>query len=263
MKRRLANLLRRIANKLSPLPVLKQADPTPTPTAQQIKEKLIENLFHSVKIFGLKPAHILDIGANCGDWTRLTLKHFPDATYTLLEPNPVMRDRMQDLLSTNPKIRLFSKGASDENGEFLFTITGRDDSCNFLLNSQQATELGLPQIPVELVTIDSFLENQSLPHPQIIKIDAEGLDLKVLKGAANTLKKCELVFAEAAVMCKWKPAVFSNTVASLVAYMDEQGFTVFDITDINRTHVHGNLWLIELAFVRKDGYIDLAVDRIF
>ena len=263
MRRRVANVLRRIAHRISPLPAAKPPEPPPKPTPQEIKEALIDNVFHSVKEFGLRPKHILDIGANCGDWTRHTLKHFPEAQYTLLEPNPLMKNRIQNLLDSNPRVKLFSVGASEQVGEFPFTITSRDDSCNFLLNAQQAAELGLQQIPVPVVTIDGLLQQHSLPSPEIIKIDAEGLDLSVLKGAVNALQTCELVFAEAAVMCKWKPAVFNNTVAALVAFMDTEGFTLFDITDVNRTQVHGNLWLIELAFVRKDGRIDKSVDRMF
>ena len=49
--------------------------------------------------------HIVDIGANHGTWTRETLKYFPDAFYTLIEPQKWLQPSFQDLLDSNSKIK--------------------------------------------------------------------------------------------------------------------------------------------------------------
>jgi hypothetical protein len=38
--------------------------------------------------------------------------------------------------------------------------------------------------------------------------------------------------------------------------MDSKGYRVFEITDINRPFSNRVLWLVELAFIRKNGYFD-------
>jgi hypothetical protein len=47
--------------------------------------------------------------------------------------------------------------------------------------------------------------------------------------------------------------VFTNTVEDVICAMSQLGMVLFDITDLNRTEKHGALWLVELAFVKKDG----------
>ncbi|MEO8209798.1 MAG: FkbM family methyltransferase [bacterium] len=45
-----------------------------------------------------------------------------------------------------------------------------------------------------IVTLNSVCEKYSLPIPEIVKIDAEGLDLEVVKGAQNLIGKTEVFF---------------------------------------------------------------------
>jgi hypothetical protein len=105
------------------------------------------------------------------------------------------------------------------------------------------------------VALDQFLPTLAVPAPDLVKIDAEGWDLEVIKGAKNTLKNAQVVLMEAAVMCK----AFTNSVAKTTEAMADMGFCVFDITDLNRTQKHNALWLIELAFVKTGGPLDRQV----
>jgi len=45
----------------------------------------LDSFFSLLKERGFAPKHIMDIGANHGNWTRTALKYFPDAYYTLVE----------------------------------------------------------------------------------------------------------------------------------------------------------------------------------
>jgi hypothetical protein len=42
----------------------------------------------------------------------------------------------------------------------------------------------------------------------------------------------------------------------MVDYMDKKGYSLFEITDLNRPFQPQVLWLVELAFVKKQGIID-------
>jgi hypothetical protein len=130
-----------------------------------------------------------------------------------------------------------------------------DDSHTFALTSQQAEDLGYPQIEVPVVALDDFFKERGLPKIDILKIDAEGWDLEVLKGATNTATQADVVLMEASVL----NPVFTNTVEEVVGAMSRLGFVLFDITDLNRTMKHGALWLVELAFVKKDGDLRKAI----
>jgi FkbM family methyltransferase len=220
---------------------------------ENIKEAgLLENFFSLLSEIGFVPNHIIDVGANHGGWTRTALNYFPNAQYSLLEPQQWLESYVKDLLETNSKIRFFPCGAGSESGSLKFTITSRDDSSNFLISSVDANNAGYEQIDVEVVTLNELVSKHNLPQPDIIKIDAEGFDLKVLEGADNFFGKTEIFMVEAAVVAK----VIENSFLKVVEFMNLRGYKLFDITDMNRPFEPRVLWLTELVFIRKGGTID-------
>jgi hypothetical protein len=87
----------------------------------------LDSFFPLLKQFGFAPKHIIDVGANHGNWTRTAIKHFPDAQYTLVEPQDRLKVDISDLLDRGYRIRWLSVGAGDKPGNFPFTISHRDD----------------------------------------------------------------------------------------------------------------------------------------
>lgn len=211
--------------------------------------------FQCIKNLGFNPAHIVDVGANRGTWTRNALQFFPDAHYSLFEPQAYLSASFNDLLR-NPKIKFYAKGVGQRSGIMDLTTSDRDDSFSFSFTAEQAQARGRTQVKAPVVALDEFLPTLDLPAPDLVKIDAEGWDLEVLKGAKNTISNAQVVLMEAAVMSK----AFTNSVAKTTEAMSDMDFCVFDITDLNRTQKHNALWLMELAFVKKGGGLDCKVD---
>lgn len=231
-----ARLMRGVAQRLDPI-VQKRAAPP------------LQRTLDLLRTLSFKPAHIVDIGANHGDWTRITKRYFPDSVYTLIEPQPQLRERIQDLLSDGSKVTLHSVGVGAQDGEMAFTIHQEDHSSTFSLSAEEAQKLGLKQIMLPVRSLDSLLAENGLPPPDLIKIDAEGLDLQVLQGAALALRTCEVVYVECGIMCHTVP----NDVLTVIQTMQNLGFSLFDLSDGVRTEKHGCLWLLELVFVKTDG----------
>jgi FkbM family methyltransferase len=215
---------------------------------------LTDPFFNTLLKLGFEPQHVIDIGANRGNWTRTAMRYFPESRYTLFEPQG-------DLLAgsdlvRNERVRFYAMGVGPRTATMLLSKHERDDSFSFALSEKEASDLGRPQVEAPVVALDEFLKNQEIPYPDILKIDAEGWDLEVLKGAETTVQKAEVVLLEAAVMNKR----FANKIAKVISEMEIRGFVVFDITDLNRTQRHNALWLVELAFVKKGGPLDCNVD---
>ena len=83
----------------------------------------------------------------------------------------------------------------------------------------------------------------------MVKIDAEGLDLRVLAGASDLLGKTDVFLVEAVVCACDRD--YENTAAEVVKFMANAGYRLVDITDLNRSPKHNVLWLCELAFLRN------------
>ena len=217
------------------------------------KNSLLKTFFNVSISMGFIPKHIIDIGANHGTWTRETIKYFPDAHYTMLEPQHWLRESFQDLMDLNPRIDFHAVGAGNKIGTFEFTIVDRDDSCNFRYTKEEAKERGYEQIEVPIITLDDLILSQiNKPFPDLVKIDAEGLDIQVLEGASSLMGKTEVFMVEAAVGCK----EMTNSLFKIVNYMNEKGYILFDITDLNRPFSIEILWLTELVFIKKNGVLD-------
>lgn len=227
----------------------------PIPLNTNSKDYLLFNFYDTLKKMGFTPQHIVDVGANHGAWTREALRYFPDAHYTLLEPQNWLKKSFQDILDANSKVQYYPVGAGEKEGSFHFTIVDRDDSCSFRYSQEEAKTAGFEQIEIPMVTLNGLLENSKLPVPDIIKIDAEGLDIAVLKGASDFFGKTEIFMVEAGVVNK----SFDNSFLKLINFMDEKDYRLFDITDLNRPFQPQVLWLVELVFVKKNGFLDSQV----
>lgn len=216
------------------------------------KNYLLYNFYDIIKKMDFNPNHIVDIGANKGTWTREALKYFPKAQYTMIEPQNWLKESFQDLLNTNKSIHFFPVGAGNKKGSFMFTIVDRDDSCSFRYSEEDAKKQGFKQIEIPVVTLNELIKENNFISPDIIKIDAEGLDIEVLDGASDFFGRTEIFMIEAGVVNKQ----FDNSFLKIINYMDEKGYRLFEITDLNRPFEPKVLWLVELVFILKDGVLD-------
>lgn len=204
----------------------------------------LNNFFPLIKRLGFNPKHILDVGANRGNWTREAINYFPQAYYTLVEPQDELKIYIKDLVDHGFHLHWINAGASDQPGVLPLNILGHDHSSTFLQVSRTESE-SIRQVVVPLRTVNEIVESSGLPTPEMVKIDAEGLDLKVLAGASDLFGKTEIFLAEASI----GQLDFENTALALIQKMAEAGYRFIDITDLNRSPRHGVLWLCEFVFL--------------
>jgi FkbM family methyltransferase len=210
--------------------------------------------FEAIQRAGFTPRHIVDVGANRGNWTRAAIRFFPEAQYTLVEPQDHLKVHIQDLIERGYRIRWVNAAASDHSGILPFTIAQRDDSSTLALSEKEARDSGAKQVPVQVTTLNELVASDRERPPDLVKIDAEGFDLKVLAGASKLMSKTDVFLAEATVCC-----TYENSVLDVVQHMDREGYRLIDITYLDRSPKHGVLWLCELAFLRKEAqWLDKA-----
>lgn len=120
----------------------------------------------------------LDVGANVGTWTRALGKVF--ATVIAFEPAP---DTFQCLERNCPEATLYQAGLSDARG---FATVMPDETYPTGTGSRWL-RLGDQGVPV--MTLDSL----NLDDVDFMKVDVEGMELRVFRGAIDTLKRCKPV----------------------------------------------------------------------
>lgn len=202
--------------------------------------------FEAIQRCGFAPRHIVDVGANHGDWTRSAIRFFPDAQYTLVEPQDHLKVHIEDLLDRGCKIHWVNAALGDKPGILPFAIGSRDNSSTLALGENEARASGVQQVPIQVTTLNELVASRTAPLPDMVKIDAEGFDLKVLAGASNLLGKTDVILAEAMVC-----GPYENSVVEVISFMASAGYRLIDITDLERSPKHGVLWLCELAFLQE------------
>ena len=209
--------------------------------------------FETLVNLGFKPKHIVDVGANRGNWTKTALQYFPESHFSLFEPQAYLLKGSD--LERNPKVKIYFMGAGPVSSTMKLSKHSRDDSFSFALTAEEAAHQGREQVDSQVVSLDEFLPTIGMPQVDILKIDAEGWDLKVLEGAQATAESAEVVLLEASVMNKF----FPNKIDLVINEMKARGFVVFDITDLNRTPSKKALGLVEIAFVKAKGILDSQI----
>ncbi len=137
---------------------------------------------------------VIDIGANVGDWTRpLVASLGPDRLTSdrtrlhLVEPVPATRDMLKQRLAGSPALSLAEIHAfalSDTCGQSRMNIVAETGGRNGLVGDG-AHQSG--EIVVETRTLTSLFEDKAIGRAQLVKCDAEGYDLAIMRGARDLL----------------------------------------------------------------------------
>ena len=127
-----------------------------------------------------------DIGANEGQWTAALLDRSPQIEHVVCwEPGATAFARLRACLGENPRVELVQAAVSDRaelEAEF-FESDGTQDSSMF---ATAAGDSHATIIPV--VQLDEEIERLGAEVVDLVKIDAEGADLMVLRGARRSLQ---------------------------------------------------------------------------
>jgi len=141
------------------------------------QNKCLEKLITHCKSKDIKFNYVLDIGAWVGTWT-MAMNKFCGRVIAF-EPDPVHYECLVKNCSEDVETHQLAVG----NKEKMISLS--ED--NF---TQAKRVIGDGNIP--MVTIDSL----NLDDVDLIKIDVEGYEMEVLKGAENTLKNVEYLMIE-------------------------------------------------------------------
>jgi FkbM family methyltransferase len=133
---------------------------------------------------------VLDVGANVGVFTLpLARSVGPVGQVHSFEPHPVIRRRLIENIALNnlSNVRVLDFALGGEDGQV--TLFGATHS-----NQGQASLTHRPgledQIVVAMHTLDDYVQSARLPRVDLLKIDTEGAEFKVLSGATRTLASC-------------------------------------------------------------------------
>ncbi len=130
---------------------------------------------------------VLDVGANLGAYALLFGQWVgPSGRVFAFEPAPLARLGLERHVALNglaDRIVVRPEAMADGNGTVRFRACGPDGDNRIL---RGAGDDGVDRIEVQTTSVDSFCRGRNL-HPRFIKVDVEGAELDVLRGARETI----------------------------------------------------------------------------
>ena len=170
---------------------------------------------------------LLDVGANVGDWSDHVLRDIaPAARGLLFEPNPVAAGRLRARFGGNPRIEVIEAAVSDQAGRVRFFQEAGCGVTSSLVPGASNVEAAV--IDVESVTLDEVLLQRKWPSVDFLKIDAEGHDDNVLRGARSLLERRAIRCLQFEYGASWAPN--GSTLAKTIRFLEGFGYVVRAIT---------------------------------
>ena len=143
------------------------------------------------KFFTPKEDDILfDIGSHIGAYTLKNSKLIKKGKVFSFEPDTeAYRMLTKNIKLSNAKnIKPFKIAVSDKEGEKQLYATKFGTGGSSLFLTERERELNVSE-KVKIISLDSFVKNNKINKIDIIKMDTEGAEILILKGAKKSLKK--------------------------------------------------------------------------
>ena len=146
---------------------------------------------------GIDSPVLFDVGANVGDYSLCLREHVPAAIIYAFEPAETVYQELAkriDVVDADRQIKPYKMGFSDSTKVvelFSYTVEGEDASVLSSIDQRLPTQVldvrtcRSEQVRVE--TIDSFCEAKRIDRVDFLKLDVEGHELSVLRGAQRML----------------------------------------------------------------------------
>lgn len=194
---------------------------------------------------GLAPGSIIDVGVGTG--TRELYTAFPDARLMLVEPLEEWRGHLEAIARERPAV-LAMAAAGPTAGEVQIAVH-RAPVCSSMLGSRRG-DGEQPGRSVAMVRLDDLVSQHAMPGPFVLKIDVEGGELEVMRGAPEVLSESELVLLECSLF-ELVPGM--PLLHEVIAWMNQNGFVVAELYNGHNRLLDGSLAQLDVAFVREDG----------
>ena len=218
---------------------------------QKIKQYLIKKLgvpeipssLERLANLSFNPSQIFDVGAYRGDFADLCIKNFPTAKIACFDVLEHRVEQLNLLALKNASVRVFP------------TLLGSEirDSVEFN-QAETASSVLVEQVPQNfpvksypMTTIDEIVLNHfDGKSPEFLKLDVQGYELEVLKGAEKSIKGVQVILAEISLL-----DIHQNVplLAEMVKWLSDRDWIAYDICGLTRRPLDQALWQADFIFV--------------
>ena len=215
---------------------------------RSVKERMGVPSLHwslqNLKKKNFNPGSVLDIGAYEGYWTLDLLEVFPSTRVLMVEAQDNKKTFLEKVKHNCP--------GTDYSIALLSSVDGAE---KYFCENETASSITLTPVAgfntraIRTRSLDSLLQEKKFPLPDLIKLDVQGHELEVLKGATAALAHAEICLLEITLIDFGDG---NPLLLEMINYMDNNGFQAYDISQFIRRPYDKALYQIDMFFIKKN-----------
>jgi FkbM family methyltransferase len=187
----------------------------------------LNNVFNKAKIEN-KDLIIFDVGCNAGSFINFVIsKNLDIKNLYAFEPNShLVNDFLINHYKNYKNIKIIEAGLGGIEEVLEFHIPGRSPALGSLVDRQifhrEDIEKEMVTVKVNVKTIDLFCEENGIDKIDYIKIDTEGFEFNVLKGANRMLSEGKIMGGQ----FEWGIEEGGNFLSDIINYLNNHGYII-------------------------------------
>lgn len=179
------------------------------------------NVLRSLNVDG-----VIDVGANRGQFSLACRFALPGVPVVAFEPIPKEAETFRKVHGAQHEVTLIESALGETKGAATLHLSKSADSSSLLPIGKKQTELFKNTAEVGTITVpvsrlDDFAGSWVGRSRQLLKLDVQGYELNVLRGATETLKTCAYVYAECSEVALYDGQALR---AEVEVFLGTQGF---------------------------------------
>lgn len=185
-------------------------------------------------------AHVIDVGV--ADGTPDLYARYPNAFLDLFEPHPVYQAHLEGTVLKQRPGRLHKMGLGSTEATSTLYLKGRT-------GSTLTGDRGQGSIDIPIRRLDAVLAPEQIRRPCLLKIDTEGYELEVLRGAEGIIPYVDCIVSELHFATPENSTAKMYRPKDLIAHLDKLGFEMSEMLDFHSGH--GRVWCADFVFRRR------------
>lgn len=176
---------------------------------------------------------VVDVGANVGVFTEQILKQ-RRCSVVLFEPVSLYNKHLINKFMDQRNVTIENLALSNNKEVASIWLDKQNLGWNTLV--KEKTTQGMSKEQIRTITFDEYCEHKNISHVDVIKIDVEGAEFKVLQGMRNFIKKTitkPVILLEIGWGKQGHP--FWEDEVKEFEWLFENGYERFDYENVNKT----------------------------
>jgi FkbM family methyltransferase len=195
---------------------------------------------------GWKPSRIFDVGAYQGDFAQSCLKVWHNCEIACFEVLEHRVNQLDQLASRHGSIQVFPMLLGAENRDKV--ILHQAETASSILMEHIPQNFPVASYPMQ--TVDHIVQKHFNGHsPDFLKLDVQGYELEVLKGAEQSLSTMQVILAEVNLLDIHQGVPL---LADITTWLSDLNWVAYDICGLTRRPSDRALWQADMLFVPEN-----------